>query len=495
VSITSPGNGQTVSGTINVTASASDNVGVAGVQFTLDGSPLGGQVTSSPYTRSWNTVGASAGSHTLTATARDAAGNTRTASISVNIAGTASDTTLPTVSITSPTSGQTITGTVNLTASASDNVGVAGVQFLIDGVDYGGEDTSAPFASSWSSAAVSNGTHTVAAIARDAAGNKRTSTAISVTVSNTSATLPPTQTTAVVRINAGGSAYTDPSGNVWAADSGSNGGYIYAPGRTVTNTTTPVLYQSQRWWDQQPLTYTFAVANGNYNVKLKFAELYFSGAGQRVFSIAINGATVASNFDIVAQAGGPLRAVDKTFPVSVTGGSISIRMTASVDAPAINAIEIVKPLPTTPPKTTIRVNAGGPAYTDPTGTVWSADTGSAGGFNYATTAAIANTTTPALYQNLRWNAGNLGYQFTVLNGTYTVKLKFAEIYYSSSGQRVFNVAINGQTVLTNFDIVAQAGGGNRAVDKSFTVNVTNGQISIQMNSTVDDPQVNAIEIF
>jgi hypothetical protein len=76
VSITSPSNGDTVSGTTTVTATASDNVGVVGVQFKLDGANLGAEVTTAPYSISWDTTTASNGSHTLTAVARDAAGNT-----------------------------------------------------------------------------------------------------------------------------------------------------------------------------------------------------------------------------------------------------------------------------------------------------------------------------------------------------------------------------------------------------------------------------------
>src|SRR5438876_7095463 len=125
VSITSPASGSTVSGTINVTASASDNVGVAGVQFMLDGGNLGAEDTSAPYSVSWNTTTASSGSHTLTARARDAAGNATT---STAVAVTVSDTTPPAVSLTSPASGSTVSGTMSVTATASDNAGVAGVQ-------------------------------------------------------------------------------------------------------------------------------------------------------------------------------------------------------------------------------------------------------------------------------------------------------------------------------------------------------------------------------
>ena len=83
VSISSPAAG-VVSGTVAVSATASDNVGVTGVQFMLDGAPLGAEDIVAPYTVSWNTSSASSGSHTLTAIARDAAGNS-TASAGVAV--------------------------------------------------------------------------------------------------------------------------------------------------------------------------------------------------------------------------------------------------------------------------------------------------------------------------------------------------------------------------------------------------------------------------
>ncbi|MEW5979028.1 MAG: Ig-like domain-containing protein [Acidobacteriota bacterium] len=96
------------------------------------------------------------------------------------------DTTAPSVSISSPTSGSTISGTVTIAASASDNVGVVGVQFRLDGNPLGSEDTSAPFSTSWNSTSSANGSHTLTAVARDAAGNSTTSAAVSVSVSNSS---------------------------------------------------------------------------------------------------------------------------------------------------------------------------------------------------------------------------------------------------------------------------------------------------------------------
>ena len=87
VSITTPGNGDTVAGSTAVGASASDANGVAGVQFKLDGSNLGSEDTSSPYSIVWNAAAAGPGAHTLTAVARDAAGNTATSSpVTVTVA-------------------------------------------------------------------------------------------------------------------------------------------------------------------------------------------------------------------------------------------------------------------------------------------------------------------------------------------------------------------------------------------------------------------------
>jgi hypothetical protein len=275
VTITSPAAGSTVAATVTITAGASDNAGVSGVQFLLDGSPLGAEDTSNPYSVSWNTATVSNAAHRLSARARDAAGNTgvapdvtvtvanppkliittpsQGASISGSTVGVAyttagdltgvghahfrldtnpevmdmtldgtyafnnvapgshvlnghlvradhskisgtdaapvsfatvtPDTTPPAVSITAPLPGSSVSGVVTVTASASDDVGVAGVQFQIDGSNLGLPDTLAPYAASWQSTSVANGSHTLSAIAYDAANNQ-TSTSAVVTVAN-----------------------------------------------------------------------------------------------------------------------------------------------------------------------------------------------------------------------------------------------------------------------------------------------------------------------
>jgi hypothetical protein len=101
-----------------------------------------------------------------------------------------SDTTAPSVAITSPANGATVSSAITVTANATDDTGVISVKFYVDGVLIGSEDTSAPYSTSWSTAAVTDGSHVLTAIARDAAGNTATSSAVTVTVSNVA---PPAQ--------------------------------------------------------------------------------------------------------------------------------------------------------------------------------------------------------------------------------------------------------------------------------------------------------------
>jgi hypothetical protein len=186
VAITSPTNSATVSGIITVSGAASDNVGVTGVQFKLDGTDLGSQLITSPYSLNWNTTSATDGSHTLTAVAIDAAGNQATSSSVLVMVSNAPppDITLPTIAITSPTNDATVSGTVIVTADASDNTSVVAVQFKLDGANLGNEVAAPPFYVSWNTAFRKDDPHKLTAVARDAAGNQGISSPVSVVVSN-----------------------------------------------------------------------------------------------------------------------------------------------------------------------------------------------------------------------------------------------------------------------------------------------------------------------
>ena len=96
------------------------------------------------------------------------------------------DPTPPAVSITVPASGATVSGSsASVLAAASDNVGVVGVQFELDGANLGLEVTTSPYSISWNTTTAANGSHTLTAVARDAGGNTTTSSGVTVTVSNT----------------------------------------------------------------------------------------------------------------------------------------------------------------------------------------------------------------------------------------------------------------------------------------------------------------------
>lgn len=279
VAVTSPVPDLMVSGTIDLSATASDNIAVVGVQFLIDGSAAGAEDTSNPYSVQFDTRTLTNALHQVTARARDAAGNITTSAAvpitasnpprlvitspasgaaisgttipisyttagdltgyavdhvhfqidggpermdvtfdgvhqlanvaagthvlsgflvrgdhskipgtdatSVNFTNTIPDTTAPVVDITAPAAAATISGTIQVDATASDNVGVAGVQFLLDGAALGAEDTLAPYSVSWSTTATANGSHVLTARARDAATNTTTSAEVTITVENT----------------------------------------------------------------------------------------------------------------------------------------------------------------------------------------------------------------------------------------------------------------------------------------------------------------------
>jgi chitodextrinase len=159
---------------------STDDVGVAGYGLYRDG--LGaGTVTTTSATFGGLRCGTST---TIGVDAFDAAGN-RSGQTTLGAATSACDLTAPTVELNAPPDGATVSGAaVDVSATATDDVGVAGVRFRLDGADLGPEDTTAPYAASWNTTTAANGSHVLTAVARDAAGNTATSTPATVTVSN-----------------------------------------------------------------------------------------------------------------------------------------------------------------------------------------------------------------------------------------------------------------------------------------------------------------------
>ncbi len=182
VSFTSPGNGSTVSNTIAVAATAAANgtATIASVQFKVDGNSLG-TVAAAPYSIQLTTTTLTNGSHTLTAVAQDSLGNTGSASLTVTVSNPVPP---PTVSFTGPTNGSTVSGAITLSATAAANgtATIASVQFKVDGNSLG-TVAAAPYSIQLNTTTLTNGSHTLTAVAQDSLGNTG-SASITVTVSN-----------------------------------------------------------------------------------------------------------------------------------------------------------------------------------------------------------------------------------------------------------------------------------------------------------------------
>jgi len=180
VAISYPASGATVAGAIQVQGSATDNVAVTKVEFYVDGQ-LAGSSTLAAFSFGWNTAAVSNGSHTLAVKAYDGAGNVGSASLQVNVNNASpADTTPPTVAITSPANGSTVTGKVTIVASANDTGGVKTVYIYIDDV-LRVSDAVAPYSYVWDTKKSGRGAHIVTATAVDNAGNSA-SASINVTV-------------------------------------------------------------------------------------------------------------------------------------------------------------------------------------------------------------------------------------------------------------------------------------------------------------------------
>ncbi|MEK7954408.1 malectin domain-containing carbohydrate-binding protein [Luteolibacter soli] len=189
------------------------------------------------------------------------------------------------------------------------------------------------------------GIHMVTAFLTDGSGNRSATSNVLTIEYNPTAAAP----TALFRINAGSTtSYTDTAGQVWAPDlststynttSGDNAGFANA----ISGTDDDVLYQTFRYDGSasSPLDFNFTVPNGNYEVRLHFAETWSSitAAGQRVFDVQLEGQTAINNLDVFAEAGANAKLV-KTLQTTVTDGLLTLGLRHEVQNPFICGIEV-----------------------------------------------------------------------------------------------------------------------------------------------------------
>ena len=317
--LSAPANGATVSGTLSVTASATDNVGVSKIEIYENG-VLKSAGNVSPFTYSWNTTAEANGSVTLTAKAYDAAGNIgQSSAVAVTINNVSADTVAPTVSIGAPTSGTTVSGTATVSATASDNVGVNKVEFYLNGA-LKATDTAAPYTYGWNTTTVANGAYTLTAKAYDAAGNVGTSTTISVTVNNVTAdTTPPT-----VALSAPASGATVSGTVAVSANASDNVGVarveFYLNGALAsTVSTAPYGYN----WN------TTAVANGSYTLLAKAYDAAGNVGQSTIIPVTVNNTVaVAAPIAFVQVASATpqsaTQTVAVTYPKAQTSGDLNV---------------------------------------------------------------------------------------------------------------------------------------------------------------------------
>ncbi|MCC5835776.1 MAG: choice-of-anchor D domain-containing protein [Opitutales bacterium] len=445
-------------------------------------------------------------------------------------------------------------------------------------------------------------------------------TSVPLQVVGTAGGTPATDT--FVRINSGGPQYMDSLGQIWSADAYFSGGNAHSAGNIdIANTMDPVLYRTERWGGETT-SYHIPVNPGNYDVNLKFAEIYYGvttgigndHTGKRVFSVFIEGTEYLPNFDIWATAGPATATIQSFKNIEVLDGAMDITVTISKDSAKFSAIEIVPagsgespsgslasspaalqfntvetgmekaldiqlnntgegaleidsitlegsdaaafafgdlatttldpgetvdltvtfspvnsgeknavmkiahngetgllevllegtgkdaPKPISDP---IRINAGGPQYTDAQGKTWMADTYFVGGSAHNAGAInIADTADPSLYRTERWGKGTFSYQIPVEPGEYDVQLHFAEIYYgvavgvgqNQTGKRVFSVAIEGSEVLSNYDIWSDVGPATAVIHTFEAISVEDGTMSVTVNVSKDNAQFAGIAI-
>ncbi|MDC8444745.1 MAG: Ig-like domain-containing protein, partial [Nitrosomonas sp.] len=183
ISIASPATGSTVSGNVPVSFSYSDNVAVTAIDLYVNGQ-LYGKSTQAPFTFALDTTKLANGNYSLTAHAFDAAGNQGVSgSVSVAVSNTVADTQSPVINIASPAAGSTVSGNVPVSFSYSDNVAVTAIDFYVNGQLHG-RSTQAPFTLTLDTTKLANGSHSLAAQAFDAAGNKGVSANVTINVDN-----------------------------------------------------------------------------------------------------------------------------------------------------------------------------------------------------------------------------------------------------------------------------------------------------------------------
>ncbi|MGF1514429.1 MAG: malectin domain-containing carbohydrate-binding protein [Elainellaceae cyanobacterium] len=230
----------------------------------------------------------------------------------------------------------------------------------------------------------------------------------------------------VIRINAGGGAFTDGKGNRWTADRYAAGGRTFSTKAGIAGTSDDALFQSERY--QKNLSYDIPVENGSYEVNLTFAEIYWSAAGKRLFDLKAEGKTVIDDLDIYAEAGGKYKPLEKTVRATVTDGNLDLDFETIADNAKVSAIEIVKQTSAPTPKpgpdpVPSPTPAPDPAPADPI-RVQAEDMALSGKYRVESIEAASGRKVISLNGGPQGEIGRAAVEFSGPSGTYDVKVAY-----------------------------------------------------------------------
>ena len=309
-----------------------------------------------------------------------------------------------------------------------------------------------------------------------------------------------------IRILAGTDAptLTDENGEIWLGDRYFlNGDAESVTPKIFAFTTVPSIYLHRR---RGTFSYAVPLPDGVYELRLHFADAFFGqdapdggGESSRLFDVKANGKTLLHDFDVIADAGGSNTADIKIFnnigPAS--DGLLHLDFIPSRNVAFVNAIEIF-PSPSRKMRP-LRVQTGTSSYKDDSGVVWESDRYFRGGVHIHHEGNESAGSDSCEFHDERF--GNFVYAIPVVReGVYTVKLWFcndnmANLQPTGQGENIFNVYLNGSTLLQDFSIPTGKS-QPRSIVKQFTGIKPNaqGKLIFSFVPTLGYASLNGIEI-
>lgn len=257
------------------------------------------------------------------------------------------DTNAPVSAITNaPASNSMVSGIVNLSGTASDNIAVMNVQISLDASTWFNAAGTTSWSYNLNTSNFLNGLHTLYERAVDTTTNYSVTNTLALVFNNIPG--------AYIQRMSGGNAtnVVDCSGNTWVADAGYTAGrfgYVNGAAGFLSTSITGICANSQSLYQREHFStssggfyYQFDCPEGVYEITLLEAETYWTAASNRQFNIFIQGKQVKTNFDIFAVAGGANKPISLVFTNAVTNAQLQVLFTPFIDNARVSGIQAKK---------------------------------------------------------------------------------------------------------------------------------------------------------